>query len=186
MRAERAAGTGARVRRLSRSQHPHHVAAHAAALAGRLASDPGFRLVVLEAITPHLPPAGPDRDALGAAWPAALHRWARSVRHVREPGALGELLLRPARVVQYGAGDCDDVALAVAAMAAHVGLPAGILSLWTGDATAHHVAVVGAGWYGATSRLAPRLVVDPDQRELCLVTAEHYRFGRLYPVKLAA
>lgn len=167
-------------RLLSRSQHPHEVCQHAARLAGELARDPETRVLVLRAILPHLPD---EHRFDGSDWPAALHRWARSVRHVREPAAVGELLLHPSRVVEFGAGDCDDIALAVATFAAHVGLASGVLSLWTGPETAHAVAVVGVSWYGPEAA-HPSLVIDPATPEVRPLLSEPYRLGRLFPVQL--
>ena len=135
----------------------------------------------MRALSAHM---GEDRDPMGSTWSGVLHRWARSVRHMREPAAVGELLVLPHRVVEFGAGDCDDIALAVAAMAAHVGLPAGILSLWTGPASAHHVAVVGGAWYGREAVAEPRIVIDPERPNTVSALEPPYRFGRLFPVTL--
>lgn len=93
-----------------------------------------------------------DREPSSAArsglwYVGALARWARSIRPLREPATLGELVQAPWRTVVYGSGDCDDVATAVAAFAKVVGLPA-IIAVWpTGPGAAHVAAVVGDDWY---------------------------------------
>ena len=117
------------------------------------------------------------------------------MRHVREPGGIGEILLRPERVIQYGAGDCDCIARAVAAMAAHVGLPAAVMAIWTGPESAHVVCAVGGAWYGpgvasdgavmAGELLPLRWVVDPAQPRLVPLDEPTYFGGRLFAVSEA-
>jgi len=87
-----------------------------------------------------------DHD--GQSFTRALARWARSVRWVREPAAIGEMVAPPAVVIAEGWGDCDDVATAVCAVALTVGLPCRLMWSETGPGGAHMVAIVRPSWHG--------------------------------------
>lgn len=94
--------------------------------------------------------AGPI-DAGGRWFVRALARWARSVRWVREPIAIGELVAPPERVLVEGWGDCDDVATAVAAVALTVGLRARLV-WWETRTGAHMACAVSETWDGSSDR----------------------------------
>lgn len=129
-----------RTRRLALDAHPHTVAAEAARVARRFASDIRNRPVMLAALGPYLE----RQDFTGATLAAALGAWARDVAWVREPADLGELIVSPWRTAAMMAGDCDDVAAAVAAFAALAGMPSATAVYSTGPHGAHVGAVLGA------------------------------------------
>ena len=137
---------------------PRTVAQVAAALAREAAHDPATRLRALAALRPHL--QGVARDIHGAWLPAALHRYARTLHHVREPAALGgEVVTSPELTAHLLAGDCEDVAALIAAYAASMGAGAAVGHYATGPASAHVVAAVTMGWRGGE----PWWVVDPGR-----------------------
>ena len=92
------------------------------------------------------------QDVNGAYFVRALARWARQVSHVREPIAIGEMVMPPEVVIRENWGDCDDVATAVCAIAATVEVPCRLRWFATGPASAHMVAVVRPGWYADGGR----------------------------------
>lgn len=85
-------------------------------------------------------------DPQGRWAQAAIAAWARTVAPLREPVDVGELVAAPWRTIATRTGDCDDVAAAAAAMAAVVGLPAGVAVYDTSPGFAHIVAVIGDDW----------------------------------------
>lgn len=95
----------------------------------------------------------------GAWFVAALGDFARSVAPLREPSRFGEIVSAPWRTIAYRAGDCDDVAAAVAMCAAVVGLPAAVAVYYTAPGFAHCVALVGNDWHGERG---PVLQVDQN------------------------
>jgi hypothetical protein len=92
------------------------------------------------------------RDLAGRWFVRALARWARSVRWVREPIAVGELVMPPSLVLREGWGDCDDVATAAAAVAVTVGLRARLVWYESGAGRAHMVCAVSETWDGSSDR----------------------------------
>lgn len=134
-------------------ESPDASPAAVAELAARMARDaltPDTRLLALQAVRKHW--EGPA-DTSGAAYVAALGRWAEGVRFVREPLVVGELVAAPWRTFAYNAGDCDDLACAAAAFAAVVGLPAMVAVYESAPGQAHAVALVGDQWNGPPGRL---------------------------------
>lgn len=141
-----------RARLLSRSQHPHKVAAACVRVALAEARDPTFRVDTLATLR-----GPPGTDACGTWVPAALLAWAQRVTFMREPGALGERILRPRRTIELDAGDCDDIATAVVAMALTLGIRATTAVRLVSRHGAHVAAVIAPDWCGSP----PTLVVDP-------------------------
>lgn len=144
--------------RESHSADPSQVGALAARMAAEAAAQPETRLLALGALRSHWPrepgqPSWPNPrgciaryNGVASAYVAALAAWAQSIAVVREPVAVGEVVCAPWRTVLYRAGDCDDVACAVAAFAAVVGLPAAVGIERGPDGNAHAVALVGDDW----------------------------------------
>lgn len=162
---------------LAAGQSPIAVARQVAARAAVHGADPRMRVAALRMLG-GLPQVA--RDALGRNVPEALQRWARSTRHVREPGRWGEMLVLPWVTVETGAGDCDCIALAVCSAAVVVGLPCAVAVLELGRGNAHVAAVVGArGFYGGGP---VELVCDPEARAVVSVHAEPWRRARVVPV----
>lgn len=162
----------------SREQHPVDVARACVAVAVRaVRSEPQTRLDALRV----LGRAGLATRVGGVGeWvPSALARWARGVVFVREPGAIGERVLTPARTLELGQGDCDDVAAAVCAWALAVGLRAGVVWRWTGERLAHICAVVAGDWEGSP----PSWVVDPE-RGLSRLEGSEWQWGHVLEAEL--
>lgn len=139
----------------ARGQHPSEVARAVLAVAERAVADPRTRLDAVAVL------GGPAVDTgrdVGAWVPHELAKWARSVRFIREPGSVGERITPPWFTRATNAGDCDDVAAAVCAWGAVVGLAVGCLWIETGPGLAHVAAVVSADW----TRDELALVVDPE------------------------
>lgn len=109
--------------------------------------------------------AGVAADRNGRWFVAALGAWAKTIAPLREPAKFGELIQSPWRTATYRSGDCDDVAVAVAAFAAVTGLPAGLAISPRGEGGAHIVAVIGDNWYslrrGSFAAPDQPLGVDP-------------------------
>lgn len=121
-----------------RSSHPHRVAELAARIARRFARDIRSRPVMLAALAPYLRRG----DFAGAHFADALAAWAADVAWVREPADVGELIASPWRTAAMMAGDCDDVAAAVAGFAALAGAASAVAVYYTGPASAHVGAIV--------------------------------------------
>lgn len=144
--------------RVSSSAAPADVARLAASMAREAAADPRTRMLALQAVRKFWRPRGSlirpvlsDRRPFqkgddAARYVAALGRWAQSIALVREPIAVAEVVQAPWRTVAYQAGDCDDLACAVAAFAAVVGLPAAVAVYEVSPGFAHMVALVGDSW----------------------------------------
>lgn len=175
-----------RPRRLRPEQHPHDVARACVVCAASEAysETAELRACALDALSSterssgYYPSSLHTEEGDGAWMPAALHRWARGVRFVREPGRLGEVLLSARRTIATNMGDCDDVALAVCAMAMVFGMRATVAVRWVGPRLAHVAAVVAPDWSGS----APALVIDPQLEVVArLERGSPWRFGRLMP-----
>ncbi len=166
-------------RRLSRDQHPHAVARAVVEVAAREAyrDTAALRRDALEALAPFV--RGLEVGGTAGRWvPGVLHRWARAVLFVREPGRLGEVLLSARHTIRTNMGDCDDVALAVCAMAMVFGLRATVAVRWVGPQLAHVAAVVAPDWTGS----APALVIDPQLEDVAeLERGSPWHFGRMMP-----
>lgn len=136
------------LRQVSTTASPAQVAELAARVAREAAGHVRTRLDALRALAPHWPATatGNDPRAAGRRTVAALGAWARTIQLVREPARVGELIAAPWRTAAYRAGDCDDLAAAVAAFAAVVGFPAAVAVYPTAAGFAHAVAVVGDDW----------------------------------------
>jgi hypothetical protein len=149
--------------RATRGQAPDDVARAAVKVARRWAHRPETQLITRAELAPYAPKGdGPELD--GAWLPWALYRWARSLTFWREPagpGKAGELVLALPWVVLVEGGDCDDIAAAVATMAAAVGTGAAVGRLFpTADPSqAHIVAAVRATWRDR----GPWFVIDPQR-----------------------
>ena len=170
------------VHRISRDQHPHAVARAVVQLAAREAyhDTAALRGAALEALAPLARNVG-DAELTGRWVPGALHRWARAVTFVREPGPLGEVLLSARHTIRSNMGDCDDVALAVCAMAMVFGVRATAVVRWIGPRMAHVAAVVAPDWNGS----APALVIDPQLEAIVeLERGSPWQFGRVMPEAL--
>ncbi len=141
---------------------PYDVARTVAAVAKAAASRLDTRLWAQKAVAPYAP-RHPDPNDRGRWYAHALGRWAQSVAPLREPAELGELVQAPWRTVAYRSGDCDDVACAVAAFAALVGLFSAVAVYPTGPSSAHIVAVIGDDW---TPRLPSTTAVITESAEL--------------------
>lgn len=138
--------------RRSRHSAPADVGRVAAEVARR-AVDLDLRLWAQRALAPHVPTSPLELDDRGRWYQRALARWASTVAPMREPAAVGELVQAPWRTIAYRMGDCDDLAAAVAALAAVVGLPAAVAVYDTEPGFAHAVALVGDDWTpGATDQ----------------------------------
>lgn len=136
------------LRQISTTASPAQVADLAARVARDAAADLRTRMIALRALAPHWPPqaSGLDPRAAGRRIVAALGAWAQTIQLVREPAAVGELITAPWRTAAYRAGDCDDLAAAVAAFAGVFGLPAAVTVYTTAPGFAHAAALVGDDW----------------------------------------
>ena len=80
---------------------------------------------------------------------AALHRYVRdSIRYVMDPNGV-ETLSTPARLIEIGAGDCDDKATLLAALLEAVGHPTRFVAIGLSGGTLDHVYVetkIGDTW----------------------------------------
>lgn len=153
---------------------------------------PETRQIALEALSPHWTiRVGDDRrpntsghtfaDMTGAAYVAALGRWAASIAMVREPAAVGEIVSAPWRTLAYKAGDCDDLAAAVAAFACVVGLPTAIVLVHTAPGFAHVACAVGDSWLPQHhGRLSHVIDFDGAKAAPADLTSTH----QLYPVSV--
>lgn len=121
------------------------VAAHGAA---RDARHPLMRLRTLAALAPELREVVAAESDSGAWVPRALQGWIVRQVQVREPVVLGEQSLAAWITLALGAGDCDCLARAVAAMALTLGLRASVGVYPTGPGLAHAVCAVSPDWSG--------------------------------------
>ena len=171
--------------RESHSADPSQVGALAAHMAAEAAAQPETRLLALGALRAHWPVCIARYNAGGApAFVNALAAWAQSIAHVREPASVGEIVCAPWRTVLYRAGDCDDVACAVAAFAAVVGLPAAVGIERDADGqNAHAVALIGDDWTNEPANRG-RLTHVIDQRGLRLASTPTAAPLEVYPVSL--
>lgn len=151
------------LRREGKGASPRAVVELAAKMA-REALTPATRMLALLALRKFWP-EGAARG--GSDYVQALGAWAQSIRFVREPMAVGEVVQAPWRTVFYGAGDCDDVACAVAAFAGVAGLPAAVGVLEDG-ADAHAFGLCGDAFYGPRGRITTMI----DQRGARAATAD--------------
>ena len=142
--------TAVDLRRVASGQHPHDVARLAQKWAIRRGFDARTRPLLLEKLSPFIA----ESDPTGRHFGPALGAYARTIRHVREPGDVGEVVLDPWKTAELRAGDCDDLAALIAAFAACVGLPCAIGVYPTGPGSAHVVALVGDTWNTTSRRLA--------------------------------
>lgn len=150
-----------RLVRVSDTATPRQVAELCAQVAHEAGSRPETRALALQALAPHWQPSLGDVPPTGAAFCAALGRWAQSITMVREPLAVGEIVQAPWRTVAYRAGDCDDLAAAAAALAMVVGLPTAIALGTPAGGFAHVVAVIGDSWMpSARGRLTHMIDFD--------------------------
>lgn len=174
------------MKRVGTDASPAAVGRLAAEMA-RAAMTPATRILALGALRTHWaptavgrPPAGAaDRSRTGGDYVDALGRLAAAVRFVREPLAIGEVVQAPWRTLAYMAGDCDDLACCIAALAAVVGLPAAVAIRVSGD-SAHAVALVGDRWDGPTGRLTH--VIDQDGAKVAPSDILHA--STVFPVSL--
>lgn len=154
--------------RTARGTDPRDVARACVEVAERALLRPDARFWAMRAVGAHVPGGAPEalyqyrarflEDMPEGAWyAAALGDFARSVAPLREPSRFGEIVSAPWRTIAYRAGDCDDVAAAVAMCAAVVGLPAAVAVYYTSPGFAHCVALVGNDWHGERG---PVLQVD--------------------------
>ncbi len=127
----------------ARGTSPVDVARAAARVAELALQRPDSRFWAQRAVAPYTPD---DPDDAGRWYGLALGRWAQSVAPLREPARYGEIVAAPWRTIAYRSGDCDDVAAAVAMMAAMVGMAAAIAVYATGPGTAHCVALISGTW----------------------------------------
>lgn len=140
------------LRQASRSSSPADVARVAAEVARRAVSL-DLRLWAQRALALYVPRSSFELDAQGRWYQRALGQWAQTVAVMREPAAVGELVQAPWRTIAYRMGDCDDLAAAVAALAAVAGLPAAVATYDVKPGFAHAVALVGDDWTpGATDQ----------------------------------
>ena len=87
------------------------------------------------------------KDWFGEA--AALHRYVRdSIRYVMDPAGV-ETLSTPARLMEIGAGDCDDKATLLAALLESINHPTRFVAIGLTGGTLEHVYVetkIGDDW----------------------------------------
>jgi hypothetical protein len=154
-------------------------------MAAEAAAQPETRLLALGAIRRFWPAfVSHDTKTAAPAYVKALAAWAQSIAHVREPASVGEIVCAPWRTVLYRAGDCDDVACAVAAFAATVGLPAAVGIERDADGqNAHAVALIGDDWTNEPANRG-RLTHVIDQRGLRLASTPTAAPLEVYPVSL--
>lgn len=139
-------------RGLRRAASPVRVAQAVARAATCYASDVANRRRTLEILRPFLPP--PELAAAdGSFLPQALGSWARSIRYMREPSDVGEIVLPPATTAKLRSADCDCLAAAVCGFAAILGLPCAVGLAAIGDDTdpetprdAHAFALLAETW----------------------------------------
>jgi hypothetical protein len=120
------------------------------AVASRSLTRPDAVVLARTLLHRHGPPLW-GRGAERGAWVAgACQRWARSIRYVREPYWLGELVVGLEGTHAAGAGDCDDIAASVATLAGVVGVPVCVGVIPMSAELVHVVACVADGWDRST------------------------------------
>ena len=104
---------------VSYSTRDEQAAAHAELILADARTD-GVRALARDIVSD----LGPDPEGYSTAEAAAVHRWLRgNIRYVREHD---EVWTRTADLIRMGAGDCDDLATAAAAMLASLGHTVGL------------------------------------------------------------
>lgn len=140
----------------SESQHPAQVAKACQYLVQQDARSSTTASVARAVLRDHHPAIW---ETTGIYVPQALHEWARNrIRYIREPGV--EYVASLEHTVRHGAGDCDDLAVAIATIALGIGFPTWIAWRWTAPNMAHVYCVLG-GTSLAAGAEEPVWRVDP-------------------------
>lgn len=119
--------------------------------------DPSIRALAIR-LTNHLT----DKDWRGEI--AALHNFVRDrIRYVRDVNGI-ETICTPQKTLEYGAGDCDDKSILLAALLESIGHPARFRAVGLNGGPYSHVYVetrIGSGWMPLETTVAG---ADPGWR----------------------
>ena len=150
-------------RKVDGGQHPLDVAKTIVRQVRRDAWKPETRIITQRILRPYAPPT---LELRGDWIPPALHTWARdNLTLLREPHVefvqTLERLAPPPFALGSGAGDCDDMTLAMCTVLESVGIPS-YVGLTRLDEALYHVFPVSAeDWEGPNT---PAWILDPQWR----------------------